>query len=308
MDDSWACSAAYVYALHLNPSGRAWEYLRRNPRYQRDWAHHRRGRSQRIAARWGLASLVDPRLDARQVSPVWCIGDVAPVTLVRYELTHAEPMLAGIGCFSLWGLRGRKSLVGDDGGIRLVVHSAAKAAQARVGWNLSEGDRFAYQVPAAADERPACAALTRLRELMPVFAGGRAGYPERPGRADLFHARALQALDGLAMGATQREVATALFGASAVARAWQPDSALGAQLRYLIRRARTLMEGEYCSLVDGGQAVSGAGNARAHPRNGAIDDAGESAMARYPRSTVELGGDGDDGLYGDPVCAPTSRT
>ena len=86
MDDSWVCSAAYAYVLHLDPASRAWEYLRRDPRYHRDWVRCRRSASQRVAARWGLAALVDPRLDARQVSPVWVIGAAPPVTLVRDEM------------------------------------------------------------------------------------------------------------------------------------------------------------------------------------------------------------------------------
>ena len=71
----------------------------------------------------------------------------------------------------------------------------------------------------------------------------------RTGRADLFHVRALQVLDGLAAGASQRELAIELFGSTAVTRGWQPDGALRAQVRYLIRRARALMEGEYRALI-----------------------------------------------------------
>ena len=69
--------------------------------------------------------------------------------------------------------------------------------------------------------------------------------------------RALQVLDGLAAGASQREFAVALFGSAAVARGWQPDGALRAQVRYLIRRARALMEWEYRALV-----VDGLGDSR----------------------------------------------
>jgi hypothetical protein len=65
----------------------------------------------------------------------------------------------------------------------------------------------------------------------------------------LFHARALQVLDGLAAGASQRELATAIFGHATVAGNWRPDGPLRAQVRYLIRRARALMAGEYRSLI-----------------------------------------------------------
>lgn len=219
--------------------------------------HHRRSPSQRIAARWGLASLMDPRIDAREVLPVWVIDDSAPVTLVRDAMGHAQTDMDGGGRFSLWRLAGRKILVGEGERIRLVVNSSAKAVQVRLGGNLREGDRFASQIPAAADERAVWTALTGFRALTPVSGRGHAPPSDRPGRADVFHVRALQVLDGLAAEGTQRELAVALFGVRAVARGWQPDSALRAQLRYLIRRAGELMEGGYRSLVDSDPAVIG---------------------------------------------------
>lgn len=256
MDEYWACSAAYVYVLHLDPGSRAWEYLRRNPRYVHYWMHYRRSPSQRIAVQWGLASLVDPRLDARQVSPVWTVGDLAPVTLVRDEMLHAQTDLDAVGRFSLWNLAGRKSLVEESGGTRLVLNSSVRAVQVRLGGHLGDGDRFAYQIPPAGDQRAAFAAVSGLRTLMPVSGGGSAPSPERPGRADLFHVRTLQVLDGLAAGASQRALAVAVFGSAAIARGWQPDGALRAQVRYLIRRARALMAGEYRSLIAPGPFAS----------------------------------------------------
>lgn len=62
----------------------------------------------------------------------------------------------------------------------------------------------------AIGDDPAWAALTAFRAL--IAPAGRIS--------------ALQALDGLAAGASQRELAVALFGSSAVARGWQPDGVL----------------------------------------------------------------------------------
>ncbi|MBW4053554.1 MAG: DUF2285 domain-containing protein [Proteobacteria bacterium] len=150
--------------------------------------------------------------------------------------------------FSLWRLAGRKALFDDGGGLRLVVRLFSQEAQIRLGDRLTSGNQFAYQIPAAGDDRAAWAALTSFRALILAAGGGRESSRERPGRADLFHLRALQVLDGLAAGASQRELAVALFGA-AVARGWQPDGALRAQVRYLIRRAGVLMEREYRELI-----------------------------------------------------------
>ena len=89
---------------------------------------------------------------------------------------------------------------------------------------------------AASTCRRQVSAVTAFRALNPASGGGREPPLGRPGRADLFHVRALQVLDGLTAGASQRELAVALFVSAAAARGWQPDGALRAQVRYLIRR------------------------------------------------------------------------
>ncbi|WP_241166424.1 transcriptional regulator domain-containing protein, partial [Serratia marcescens] len=38
----WYPTAAYLYTLHLDGPALAWEYLRRNPSYRRDWLRRRR--------------------------------------------------------------------------------------------------------------------------------------------------------------------------------------------------------------------------------------------------------------------------
>lgn len=255
MDTAWTCSAAYVYALHLDPASRAWEYLRRNPRYVRDWVRYRRRASHGIAARWGLETLVDPQLDARQVSPVWVIDALSPVMLVRDETETSRKQEMAEERFSLWRLTGRKVLFEGEDGLRLVAHVPGRDVGMRLGDYLSDGDRFAYQIPAVADEREAWSAVKSFRWLTVACGSGKDAL-RRPGRADLFHVRALQVLDGLAAGAAQRELAVALFGIAAVARGWQPDGAFRAQVRYLIRRARALMAGDYRSLIVAGPTDS----------------------------------------------------
>ncbi|MNR33939.1 hypothetical protein D3C85_1516650 [compost metagenome] len=67
-------------------------------------------------------------------------------------------------------------------------------------------------------------------------------------RAALLHLRALQALDGAQAGASQRDIAQALFGFEAVVR-WHADGELRAQVRHLLRRAEAYMSGGYLSLA-----------------------------------------------------------
>ena len=248
MVESWACSAAYVYALHLDPSARAWEYLRRNPRYVRDWMRCRRHGSHGIAAQWGLATLVDPRLDARQVVPVWTLETRCLITLVTDESANADSAPTTAEVLSLWSRSDRRAVFQEGVGLRLILHHAVRTLRLRLGPHLSEGERFAYQIPAAGAER-AAAALSDVHAVWQGVRDDAAVYPDRPGRVDVFHARALQVLDGLAAGATQRKLAIALFGRASVAQGWLSDSPLRAQVRYLVRRAIALRDREYRALV-----------------------------------------------------------
>ena len=264
MDAPWTCSAAYVYVLHLKPASRAWEYLRRNPHYARDWMRYRRGASQRIAARWGLAVLIDPRLDAREASPVWAMGDTAPVRLVPDEYPSADGRGAPAEQFSIWRLSVPKSLFADGTDLKLMLQSSSQSAALHVADRLCAGDRFAYQIPAGAAQDAALRTVASFHAVHSAPSDRRRRPAERPGRTDLFHARALQVLDGLAAGASQRELATAIFGYAAVARGWRPDTALRAQVRYLIRRARALMAGEYRSLIVTGPAPPASRDEQVH--------------------------------------------
>lgn len=208
--------------------------------------------------------MVDPRLDAREASPVWVIGAPPPVTVVRDEARPAHMHATAAERFSLWRLAGRKMLLDDGSGLRLVVRLLPQEVQLRLGERLTAEDRFAYQIPATGDHRAAWAVLTTLRGLIPPSPSGQESSCGRPGRADLLHVRSLRVLDGLAAGVSQRELAVALFGGAAVARRWQADGALRAQVRYLIRRARGLMAGDYRTLVAAGPSAIPASRKAGH--------------------------------------------
>lgn len=79
-----------------------------------------------------------------------------------------------------------------------------RTEQLRLGGALGDADRFVYPTPAAADDRAISSAVTVFRALIPLSGGGREPPLGLPGRADLFHVRALQVLDGLTAGVSQR--------------------------------------------------------------------------------------------------------
>lgn len=136
--------------------------------------------SSRIAARRGVATLVDPRLDAREASPVWVIGAPPPVTVVRDEVRPAHMHATAAERFSLWRLAGRKMLLDDGSGLRLVVRLLPQEVQLRLGERLTAEDRFAYQIPATGDHRAAWAVLNKLRGLIPPSPSGQESLCGRP--------------------------------------------------------------------------------------------------------------------------------
>jgi hypothetical protein len=72
---------------------------------------------------------------------------------------------------------------------------------------------------------------------------------QRLERSGVTHARTLQALDGVSAGASQRDIAAAIFGDHRVQSHWTSDGELRAQVRYLLRRGKDWINGGYRSLL-----------------------------------------------------------
>lgn len=238
---SWQSPAAYLYVLRLDKASLAWEYLRRNAQYRIDWRRRHRTRSD-PALRWDLELLENPELDARHARPVWRLG--------REQRLRLQAALSKDGAershrFSLWDLPGPKGMahVGDH--MLLTGFAHGEEHHLALGNDIREGAPFDFVVGPGANMAETMRAIERHRRLAackktPISAASR-----RPGRFALLHERALQAFDGDAAGASQREIARHLFGDECVAQNWNPDSELRAQVRHLLRRARALVGGAY---------------------------------------------------------------
>ncbi len=242
----WHPSAAYLYILHLDGPALAWEYLRRNPEYRRDWQarnHHARNK----AHQWGLRLLEDPARDARDAYPDW-FPDPDSVVHVHPDADPPDNALA----FRFWRFPGRTQLLHDGKRLLLTCQliDRVRLLRAAISLTLEDGMAYVYVVRAGCRLRERWrAAETELALFGTPDTRRIAIAAERPGRASLLHMRTLQALDGVLAGATQRGIAEVLFGIGAVAERWYDDSDLRAQTRRLIRRGQTLMGGEYRQLL-----------------------------------------------------------
>lgn len=242
--EHWYPTAAYLYTLHLDGPALAWEYLRRNPDYRRDWL--RRRRRPDAAHDWGLRVLEDPVLDARDAQPAWFPDHGAVVQLYP----DADPPPDAYA-FEFWRVPGRKQLIHD--GKRLVLVSRWPGCCMRLALGPGLEDGMAYLYAARACAVP-CARYRAIAAGLDALAVATVAEPaasarSRPTPAAVLELHTLQALDATLTGASLREVAEGLFGTDAVAADWHKDSALRARVRRLVQRGEALMRGGYRTLA-----------------------------------------------------------
>jgi len=231
--EHWYPTAAYLYVLHLDASALAWEYLRRNPDYRRDWLRRQRRPD---AARWGLRLLEDPALDARDAHPAW-FGHDSVIQLVP----DADPPPDAV-TFAFWHLPGHKQLLHDGKRLMLMADWPGNALRFALAPGLEDGMAFAYAVRAgtvASSLRHLTSNITATAQVAPA-----AVTHPRPTAAALLELHTLQALDATLAGASLREVAEGLFGVDAV-QDWYADGGLRSKTRRLVQRGDTLMRGGY---------------------------------------------------------------
>jgi hypothetical protein len=229
-------TAAYLYVLHLDQPALAWEYLRRNPEYRRDW--HDPQRRPVAAQRWELRMLEDPDLDARDAEPVW-LADHPGLVQLHPDLDPIPDAAA----FDFWRIPGRKGLMHDGRCLRLTTSTPGCRATLAMAPGLDDGDAFVIATRPGAQpgfrSRAICDELDNLASA--AEAGPFARTFARPSATALLELHTLQALDASLAGASLREVATGLFGAAAVTHGWHADAGLRSKVRRLVRRGRMLM-------------------------------------------------------------------
>jgi hypothetical protein len=241
--DQWHPSAAYLYVLHLDGPALAWEYLRRDQDYRRDWL--RRRRHPDAAQRWGLRLLEDPGLDARDAHPAWFPDHDAVVQLYP----DVDPP-ANVQPFEFWRIPGRKQLIHD--GRRLVLLARLPGCYLRLALAPMLDDGMAYIHAFRALPSPGAryrAFAGELDKLTAARAESTVTAKRRPSHTMLLELHTLQALDGTLAGASLRTVADVLYGPDAVAKNWHADGDLRARVRRLVQRGKKLMCGGYRRLA-----------------------------------------------------------
>jgi hypothetical protein len=257
--------SAYDYLRTLGNPDWAWEFLRRNPLYQREQrlnrvaserpVRHSRGvvltRTRRRSLRaeaWGLRSFIDPRHSALEAPLVW-LPTVGQPSIVARADRNGLPAAADFRVDALPGLAsihvdaiGRQHVVLKSATRRVTIYirgAPVAVAPARVTFEMT-GLRALF-----ASQRKVAA----LQDLFAQHSDAARGDEDWTITGTELR-NALIALDANFAGASHRETATAIFGRDEVEAEWSGD---GCDLKDYIRRARgrgvRLMLGGYRRLL-----------------------------------------------------------
>ena len=241
---SWRACAAYLYVLKLDAVSLAWEYLRRNLTYQAQWMKAADGSDGTAAIRWGLQHLEDPRRDGRVAEPIWQPTPSSSVWLTRLGEGDASTE------FQFWQIPGEKSLIHDGVRLQLTARRQSAIRRAMLASDLGADQPYAFCLPVTDDIAARCRAVNEFATIYhPQVTQKPAPPPARPTRSSLTHMRMLQAVDGSHAGASQRDIAIAIFGDVTVKDQWTSDSELRARTRYWLRRGTALADGGYRTLL-----------------------------------------------------------
>lgn len=165
-------------------------------------------------------------------------------------------------------------MIRDGHRLVLKLHGHGRLWQVHIAGALGAAMPFAFAIP------PDGRAEARLREARDMLASTSSHQTSlvarRSSSEPIITMQSLQALDGHLAGASEREIAIAIFGLRPVRETWHSDSELRARVRYLIRRGHAGMDGGYRRLLWGSDAR----------RAGALSASAPTAARRKPRRRV----------------------
>ncbi|MFN0190560.1 MAG: DNA -binding domain-containing protein [Aestuariivirga sp.] len=251
----------YAYTRTLDRPGWAWEFLRRNPDYRRDYDEnvgkgHRNGGFMNgtqcfhivgpsVAAEvWGLVAFERPRRTGLTASVFWCpdvLSRIVPCDCAEID-----------GCngmaFDLLKLSGRRLLLIADEAEYLVVQGGQRSARLVAhGRSLLSGPVKATFHVEGLDR------VQRAFETLRILASFMDDQPTTEpelGQTELQLRDYLIALDGHLEGRSYRDIAQVLYGAERVAETWSADTrSLKDKVRRAVGRGVELMNGGYRKLL-----------------------------------------------------------
>jgi Uncharacterized conserved protein (DUF2285)/Family of unknown function (DUF6499) len=251
----------YVYARELDEPGWAWEFLRRNEDFRRDYRMNRAGDPVAIrhvsgatlyrphrrfldAETWGLVLFADPDRSAAESDIFW-----QPELLTHAVHCHCKPSNDNATeQLSLSSFQGRRAVLVSSDNEHIAVSCTQKSSHLLVtsGTLLfgSSTITFLHQgLSTAANHH-------RTTQILKQFVSAKAATTPPQHRADSKYLDYLIALDGHLEGRSYREIANVLYGAGTVGPYWTDDSrGYKLRVRRAVKRGIALMNGGYRALL-----------------------------------------------------------
>jgi hypothetical protein len=257
---------AYGYLEELSRAGFAWEFLRRNSDYQRDWNLHRTTSPRRNVSRqgitffrlnrrfekaeyWGLRAFENPAADARSACLFWLPSALARSVEGKAILDATD----GITRISISDIAGTRAVLVDAAGMTHVSIDSHFSGIALSILDLPEPfGKFAmvFQVPAFEAMRRRFEVILNIewRARRPLTGTGSIEGADVQSRTKLAHC--LIAVDSRRDGLSYRDLARILYGAETVAKDWNgPSRFLKDRMRRLVERGEKLVNGTYRDLL-----------------------------------------------------------
>ena len=257
----WSLRSSYDYVTQLIHRDWAWEWLRRHPEFQMAWWKSRdtfeiafsdstltiihANANTSALKRWGCLCTGRPDIDARSANVFWLPSQTAGILRM-----HAVPANAKLDT-TLFDLRRQPCPVSlltmPDGMQHLLFNGTGHGIQLAVsGASLLEPVYLlADSLLGRREAKSRIEALHRYNDFI-------AGTPSPPSTNEQTKRlrQVLQALDGSLAGASNRDIAIALFGPERVEADWtDPGENLRDRVRRAVKRGRDLMNGGYLKFL-----------------------------------------------------------
>lgn len=236
----WRFAENYAPLMVSDRRSFAWEWLRRTPAYRDAWQRNRTEQACNPGD-FGLMAFQNPDLPAAEARPIWCLSADPHVLNSQISGTSTER------ADDLLDIRILAPFVTVEIGANDEEHWLLSDGRWVVRLDLHEGTLLggpallAHRLNGLASAEPQ---ITALRQLIAVGTTGkmpRLLMPMEPRAARWI--LELRTADAHAAGATQHEIARALFGATVASEQWRTESgSYRTRVQRLTRMARLRLE------------------------------------------------------------------
>jgi hypothetical protein len=259
---AWECSLDdYAYTRELDHAGWAWEFLRRNEDYQRDFRTNRAGHPVPIkhasgaivlrlrrrvlaAERWGLHCFADPHKSVPDAYVFWLADQVKNSVSCTLHIANDNKL----GALSLASFAGQRRVLvtPKDEHVVFTCNQVSAHMVVRNSTFLIGESVVIFEIIGLEEPEKSFEAIRTLRAIRSNQCAQ--GTVQDEYRSKYFDY--LLALDGHLAGRSYRDIAEVLYGADRIGPYWTDDSrGYKSKVRRAVERGLALMNGGYRDIL-----------------------------------------------------------